>query len=98
MSSPRLSALSAVKCFRMNLNDITGLIIAAAIKVHQALGPGLLESAYEACVAHELQKQGLIVERQKAVPIIYDGVQLDCGFRADLLVEKQVLAELKAKE
>jgi GxxExxY protein len=82
----------------MSLNDITGAIIGAAIKVHQSLGPGLLESAYEACVAHELLKQGLQVERQKPIPVVYDGIHLECGFRADLLVERQVIAELKAKE
>jgi GxxExxY protein len=82
----------------MTLNDITGAIIGAAMKVHQTLGPGLLESAYEACVAHELTKTGLRVERQKAIPVVYDQVHLECGFRADLLVEEQVIAELKAKE
>ena len=68
------------------------------MKVHTALGPGLLESAYEACVAYELQKMGLHVERQKPIPVVYEGAKLDCGFRADLLVEGQVIAELKAKE
>jgi GxxExxY protein len=82
----------------MNLNDVTHAIIGAAIKVHQTLGPGLLESAYEACVAYELEKVGLRVERQKPIPVIYEGVHLECGFRADLLVEGQVIAELKAKE
>jgi GxxExxY protein len=82
----------------MGLNDITHAIIGAAINVHKVLGPGLLESAYEACVAYELQKMGLCVERQKPIPVIYEGVHLECGFRADLLVEGQVIAELKAKE
>jgi GxxExxY protein len=82
----------------MSLNDITHAIIGAAIKVHKALGPGLLESAYEACVAYELQKLGLRVERQKPIPVVYEGVHLECGFRADLLVEGQVIAELKAKD
>jgi GxxExxY protein len=82
----------------MSLNDITHAIIGAAIKVHKALGPGLLESAYEACVAYELEKLGLRVERQKPIPVTYEGVHLECGFRADLLVEEQVIAELKAKE
>lgn len=82
----------------MDLNEITGAIIACSIKVHQALGPGLLESAYEVCVAHELQKLGMRVERQKPIPVVYDGVQLECGFRADLLVENQVIAELKSKD
>jgi GxxExxY protein len=62
------------------------------------LGPGLLESAYEACMAHELQNLGRRVDRQKAVPLIYEGVKLDCGFRADLIVEGRVAVELKCKE
>ncbi|MBN1475603.1 GxxExxY protein [Candidatus Sumerlaeota bacterium] len=82
----------------MKLNDITEAIIGAAIRVHRALGPGLLESAYEACLAHELIKAGLKVERQLSVPVIYDGVTIDCGFRADLVVQDQVVVELKAKE
>jgi len=82
----------------MTINEITGAIITAAMKVHTALGPGLLESAYEACVAYELEKMGLRVERQKPIPVVYEGVKLDCGFRADLLVEGQVIAELKAKD
>ncbi len=82
----------------MTINDITGAIITAAMKVHTTLGPGLLESAYEACVAYELEKMGLHVERQKPIPVVYEGVTLECGFRADLLVEGQVIAELKAKD
>jgi GxxExxY protein len=82
----------------MSLNDLTHAIIGAAIKVHQTLGPGLLESAYEACLEHELKKLGLRVERQKPIPVIYDGVHLECGFRADLLVEGQVVVECKSKE
>ena len=82
----------------MSINDITGAIIGAAIKVHQKLGPGLLESAYEACLEFELKKLGLRVERQKPVPVIYEEVHLDCGFRADLLVEGLVIVELKAKD
>jgi GxxExxY protein len=81
----------------MTINEITGAIITAAMKVHTALGPGLLESAYQACLAYELEKMGLRVERQKPVPVVYEDVKMDCGFRADLLVEGQVIAELKAK-
>lgn len=73
-------------------------IIGAAIKVHRQLGPGLLESAYEACLAHELQLLGKRVERQKPVPLFYDGVKLDCGFRADLVVNGEVVVEIKCKE
>ncbi len=79
-------------------NQLTEKIIGAAIKVHRRLGPGLLESAYEACLAHELRKLGLQVEQQKAVPVIYESVKLECGFRADLIVEGRVAVELKCKE
>ena len=78
--------------------DLTPEIIGAAIKVHRKLGPGLLESAYEACMAYEVQKLGLRLEKQKPVPLIYETVKLDCGFRADLIVEGRVAVELKCKE
>ena len=78
--------------------DLTPEVIGAAIRIHRKLGPGLLESAYEACMAHELEKLGFRVERQKAVPLIYETVKLDCGFRADLVVEGRVAVELKCKE
>ena len=78
--------------------DLTSEIIGAAIKIHRRLGPGLLESAYESCLAHELTKLGLRVERQKPVPVIYDSVKLDCGFRADLVVNGRVVVEAKCKE
>jgi GxxExxY protein len=80
----------------MKTNDLTGRIIAAAIDVHQELGPGLLESAYEACLAHELTERGLQVDRQKALPVTYKGAELDCGYRIDLFVEHRVIVELKA--
>ena len=82
----------------MNCADITGQIIGAAIKVHRKLGPGLLESAYEACLAYELEKLGLQVQRQKAVPLVYEMVKLECGFRADLVVDGRVVVEIKCKE
>jgi GxxExxY protein len=78
--------------------DLTPEIIGAAINVHRQLGPGLLESAYEICLAFELERLGLPVERQKPVPVIYDSVKLDCGFRADLVVASRVAVELKCKE
>jgi GxxExxY protein len=78
--------------------DLTPEIIGAAITVHRRLGPGLLESAYEVCLAHELEKCGLRVQRQKAVPVVYDSVRLECGFRADMVVEGRVALELKCKE
>ena len=80
----------------MELNDITGQIIDASIKVHTALGPGLLESAYEACLAHELRKRGLKVGVQIELPIEYDGIRLDVGYRIDMMVEGTVIVELKA--
>jgi GxxExxY protein len=78
--------------------ELTPAIIGAALQVHRRLGPGLLESAYEACLAHELTKRGFRVERQKAVPLVYEAVKLECGFRADLVVEGKVVVELKCKE
>lgn len=76
----------------------TEQIIGAAIKIHRRLGPGLLESAYEACLFYELDQLGLPVQRQKAVPLIYEGVKLECGFRADLVVNHEVVVEIKCKE
>ncbi|MGA2149797.1 MAG: GxxExxY protein [Bryobacteraceae bacterium] len=78
------------------LNGITQAIIGAAIQVHRVLGPGLLESAYEACLAFELKKRGLSVEQQKPLPLIYEQVKLDCGYRIDLLVEGVVVVEVKS--
>jgi GxxExxY protein len=78
------------------LNRITERIIGAAIEVHRTLGPGLLESAYHACLLHELRQQGLEVEKEKTLPVVYKGVTLDCGYRIDLLIEKTVVVELKA--
>lgn len=82
----------------MILNDLTSTIIGAAIKVHRALGPGLLESAYRACVAYELRKLGHHIEIEKPIPLIYEDVKLDCGYRADFLVDGKVIVECKAKE
>jgi len=81
-----------------NLDAITRRIIGAAINVHRALGPGLLESAYETCLAFELQQLGLKVERQKPLPVHYRGIVLDCGYRLDLVVENSVIVEVKATE
>ena len=80
------------------LNKITEAIIGAAMNVHRALGPGLLESAYEACVLHELAQVGLKVVQQKPLPVIYRGVTLDCGYRLDLMVEGEVIVEIKSIE
>lgn len=76
--------------------DITGTIIGAAIDVHRELGPGLLESSYEACLSYELLQKGLIVERQKRLPLIYRGVDMQVGYRLDLLINNSVVVELKA--
>ena len=81
-----------------NVNEITEKVIAAAIAVHRALGPGLLESAYAACLAYELAERGLAIERQKELPVIYRGVKVDCGYRIDLLVQGLVVVELKTVE
>ena len=82
----------------MTDNEITHEIIGAAIEVHKLLGPGLLESAYEECLAHELQLRSLRVERQKAVPVVYKDTKLECGYRIDLLVEGRIVVELKSIE
>lgn len=80
------------------INEITEQIIGAAIAVYDALGPGLLESAYEACMVHELTSRGLRVERQKVLPVVYRDVELECGYRMDLVVEEMVIVELKSVE
>jgi GxxExxY protein len=82
----------------MTENEISKQIVDAAFKIHTKLGPGLLESVYEAVLAYELGKRGLRVERQKGVPVVYEEVRLDEGFRADLVVEGKVIIELKSVE
>lgn len=77
-------------------NSLTGKIIGAAIEVHRGLGPGLLESTYEACLIYELNLKKLKVEPQKSMPVFYKDVTLDCGYRADLVVENQVIVEIKS--
>ena len=80
------------------MNELTDKIIGAAIEVHKVLGPGLLESAYEECLAHELSLANISFERQLPLPVIYKSLSLDCGYRLDFLVEKKVVLELKAIE
>jgi GxxExxY protein len=80
----------------MTDNEITHAIISAAIEVHKLLGPGLLESAYEACLRHEFAIRKIGFQKQKPVPLVYKEIKLDCGFRLDLLVEKRVVVELKS--
>lgn len=82
----------------MKLHEITTQIIHAAAKVHSALGPGLLESAYEACLLHELNKRGLKIERNITLPLVYEDLTLDAGLRISLLVEDEVIVELKSVE
>ena len=81
---------------KMDINDLTGQIIGAAIEVHKALGPGLLESVYEECLCHEFGLRQMHYKRQQALPVEYKGVKLDCGYRIDLLVEDLVILELKS--
>lgn len=80
------------------VNRVSGAIVNSAMKVHSLLGPGLLESAYQACLAHELRKRKLAVETQVALPVIYEGEKLELGYRMDLLVENLVVVEIKCVE
>jgi GxxExxY protein len=82
----------------MLAQDVTGAVIGAAIEVHRALGPGLLESTYRTCLRHELEQRGLRVATEVAVPVTYKDVHLECGYRIDLLVEGAVVVELKSVE
>ncbi len=79
-------------------NELSKIVIGLAIKVHRNLGPGLLESAYEECLFYELKRAGLYVEKQKAMPLIYDDVKLDVGYRMDLFVEQKLVIEIKSVE
>ncbi|HEY8900142.1 MAG TPA: GxxExxY protein [Chthoniobacterales bacterium] len=80
------------------MDEIASQIVDAAFKVHQSLGPGLLESVYEVCLAHELHRRGLTFERQVALPIVYEGLELEAGLRLDLVVERQIIIEIKTVE
>ncbi|MFL6336898.1 MAG: GxxExxY protein [Pyrinomonadaceae bacterium] len=81
-----------------HLNSLSGCVVHAAYKVHNTLGPGLLESVYEVCLVHELTKMGINSERQVALPVVYDELKLEAGFRIDVLVERRLIVELKAVE
>jgi len=83
---------------KMSENEISKIILGKAIEVHKQLGPGLLESAYQECLYYELKKEGLTVEKEKALPILYKEIKLDYGYRIDLLIEKKVVIELKNVE
>lgn len=82
----------------MHENDLSGIIIGCAMRVHTVLGPGLLESAYEECLYYELRKKGLNVGRQVPIPLVYEEVELDCVYRLDLIVENKVIIEIKSVE
>ena len=82
----------------MHENEIARTIVDAAFKVHKKLGPGLLESVYDACLTHELGLRGLYVARQRGIPVVYDTVRMNVGFRADLIVEELVVVEIKSVE
>lgn len=82
----------------MTENEIGKIVVNCAFKVHQTLGPGLLESTYEACFCYELTRANLKVEAQKALPVVYNEVKLDCGYRIDLLVENKIIIEIKSVE
>jgi len=81
-----------------SFNELTERVIGACIEIHRALGPGLLESAYEECLCHELSIAGISFERQKPLPVHYKNVKLDCGYRLDLVVDQKIIVELKAVE
>jgi len=82
----------------MDINNITEKILKCAFKVHTELGPGLLENAYEECMFYEIKQAGLLVEKQKALPLVYFDVKLDTGYKIDLLVENSIVVEIKAVE
>jgi GxxExxY protein len=81
---------------RQRLNELSGRVIGACIEIHRELGPGLLESSYEECLAYELSQMGLRFERQKPLPVAYKAVRLECGYRLDLVVEEELIVEVKA--
>ena len=82
----------------MDINDVSGQIVDAMMKVHSALGPGLLESAYEGCLIHELSRRGLQALSQQILPVVFDGCKIDVGYRIDLIVQQCVIVEVKAVE
>ena len=82
----------------MHENDISKIIVGKAIEVHRYLGPGLLESTYQTCLAYELRQSNLRIETEKPLPVVYKDIQLDCGYRLDMLVNGKVILELKAVE
>jgi GxxExxY protein len=79
-------------------NDLSNIIIGEAIHVHKSLGPGLLESVYETCLCHRLVKAGLNISKEKAIPVVFEDIRLECGYRADIVVENKLIIEVKAVE
>lgn len=79
-------------------NEISKIVFEAGLKIHKALGPGLLESAYEECLYFELMKTGLIIERQKGLPLVYEDIKMEIGYRADILIENKFIVEIKSVE
>ncbi|HEX8575856.1 MAG TPA: GxxExxY protein [Flavobacterium sp.] len=82
----------------MTENELSKIVFDCALKVHQNLGPGLLESAYEECLYYELRKTGLLIEKQKPLPLVYESIKLDIGYRVDLMIENKLILELKSVE
>lgn len=82
----------------MNENEISNKIVGLALEVHKALGPGLLESAYKECLAYKIKQAGLVVDKEKPMPLVFEEVKLECGYRIDLLVENKVVIEIKSVE
>jgi GxxExxY protein len=83
---------------KIHLNELSGLIIGMAIEIHNALGPGLLESCYKECLYYKIAKSGLYIEKEKPMPLIYEDVKLECGYRIDLLIENKLVIEIKSVE
>src|SRR5215211_3732159 len=82
----------------MTENELSKIVIGEALIVHQKLGPGLLESVYQECLGYKLIQKGLMIEKQKSIPLVFDAIKLECGFRCDILVEGKLILELKAVE
>jgi GxxExxY protein len=82
----------------MTENEISNIVIGLAIEIHKKLGPGLLENVYKECLFYKIKQKGLLVEKEKALPVVFEEVKLDCGYRIDLLVENKLLIEIKSVE
>ncbi len=96
MNRSAFTAKAAENAKMVDINKLTEVVIGSAIEVHRALGPGLLESTYEMCLCHELSLRQIPFERQKAIPVVYKGIALDCGYRADLVIDGRLLLEIKS--